>query len=36
VDVDLISGARANQQCLGESVVEEIFTNRNVPSRECN
>ena len=36
VDVDLISGARANQRCMGQNVVEEVFTYRNVPVNECN
>jgi penicillin-binding protein 1B len=36
VDVDLISGARANQHCMGQGVVEEFFTYRNVPVNECN
>lgn len=36
VAVDLISGGRANLRCTGESVVEEVFTYRNVPSHECN
>lgn len=34
--VDLISGGRAGFHCMGESVVEEVFTYRNVPSHECN
>jgi penicillin-binding protein 1B len=34
--VDLISGGRASPTCMGESVVEETFTNRNVPVKECN
>jgi penicillin-binding protein 1B len=36
IDVDLISGKRANQHCLGASVVQETFTSRNIPSEECN
>ncbi len=36
VSVDLITGGRANMRCTGESVVEEVFTYRNVPSHECN
>jgi len=36
VEVDLISGGKANSGCAGESVVEEFFTHRNVPSHECN
>jgi membrane peptidoglycan carboxypeptidase len=35
VAVDLISGTRAGMRCFGESVVEEYFTPRNIPSREC-
>ena len=36
VRVDLISGQRAGVHCLGASVVEETFTARNAPARECN
>jgi len=36
VEVDLISGGRATSACAGESVVEEVFTYRNVPSHECH
>jgi penicillin-binding protein 1B len=36
LDVDLITGKRANFRCMGDSVVQEAFTHRNVPSEECN
>lgn len=36
LEVDLISGKRANYRCMGDSVMEETFTYRNVPSEECN
>lgn len=36
LEVDLISGKRANFRCMGDSVMEETFTYRNVPSEECN
>lgn len=36
LEVDLITGKRANYRCMGDSVVQETFTYRNVPSEECN
>lgn len=36
VEVDLISGKRANHRCMGDSVVLETFTYKNVPFVECN
>lgn len=36
LDVDLITGKKANYRCMGDSVVQEAFTYRNVPSEECN
>ncbi|MGZ3651309.1 MAG: transglycosylase domain-containing protein [Bdellovibrionota bacterium] len=36
VDVDLITGAKVNQKCMGENVVQEYFTYRNAPTNECN
>lgn len=36
VEVDLISGGRATNACMGDSVVMETFTYRNIPSHECN
>jgi penicillin-binding protein 1B len=36
LEVDLISGSKANAGCRGESVVEETFTYRNAPANECN
>ena len=36
IEVDLISGKRANQRCMGASVVKETFTPRNIPTEECN
>lgn len=36
LEVDLITGERANNQCLGTNVVEETFTYRNQPAKECN
>lgn len=36
LDVDLITGKKANYRCMGDSVVQETFTYRNVPSEECN
>lgn len=35
LEVDLISGAKANYRCRGNSVVEEVFTYRNAPMNEC-
>lgn len=36
IEVDLITGKRANYRCMGDGVVQETFTYRNVPSEECN
>jgi membrane carboxypeptidase/penicillin-binding protein len=36
LQVDLITGGKANYRCMGDSVVEETFTYRNAPSHECN
>ena len=36
VEVDLITGNRANNSCRGNNVVEEVFTNHNMPRVECN
>lgn len=36
VEVDLISGKRANHRCMGDSVIQETFTYKNVPFLECN
>jgi hypothetical protein len=36
IRVDLLSGGRANMRCMGDSVVEEVFTYRNAPLFECN
>ncbi len=36
LEVDLISGGKANHRCMGDSVVEETFTYRNMPHFECN
>lgn len=36
LEVDLISGGKANIRCLGQNVVEEYFTYRNAPSHDCN
>ena len=36
LQVDLITGKRANYRCMGESVQEETFTYKNVPIGECN
>jgi penicillin-binding protein 1B len=36
MEVDLISGKRANYRCLGNSVISETFTYRNAPRGECN
>jgi penicillin-binding protein 1B len=36
LDVDLITGKRANYRCMGDSVIQETFTYRNVPLGECN
>ncbi len=36
LEVDLISGGKANTSCRGSGVVEEFFTYRNVPMHECN
>ena len=33
--VDLINGTKANESCLGPSVIEEVFTYRNAPHQEC-
>jgi hypothetical protein len=33
--VDLITGKRANYRCMGDSVVQETFTYRNIPAQEC-
>lgn len=35
IDVDLVTGRRANHNCMGASVVKETFTPRNIPAREC-
>jgi penicillin-binding protein 1B len=35
MDVDLITGKRANYRCMGDSVVQETFTYRNEPAQEC-
>jgi membrane carboxypeptidase/penicillin-binding protein len=35
LEVDLITGKRANYRCMGDSVVQETFTYRNVPAQEC-
>jgi penicillin-binding protein 1B len=34
--VDLITGKRATDSCMGPSVVEEVFTFRNAPLAECH
>ncbi|MGE3261469.1 MAG: transglycosylase domain-containing protein [Bacteriovoracia bacterium] len=36
IKIDLISGGRATLRCMGDSVVEEVFTYRNAPLYECN
>ncbi|MGZ3713213.1 MAG: penicillin-binding transpeptidase domain-containing protein, partial [Bdellovibrionota bacterium] len=36
IKVDLITGGRATLRCMGDSVVEEVFTYRNAPLYECN
>jgi penicillin-binding protein 1B len=36
IKVDLITGGRATMRCMGDSVVEEVFTYRNAPLYECN
>ncbi len=36
LEVDLVTGKRANYRCMGDSVVQETFTYRNVPAEECN
>jgi penicillin-binding protein 1B len=36
LEVDLITGKRANYRCMGDSVIQETFTYRNVPLGECN
>ena len=35
LDVDILTGGRAADECTGENVIHEFFTHRNLPQFDC-